>query len=40
MGYIGYVYVESKSFKVKSNVCGGVRLEERSKGVSQWVILE
>jgi hypothetical protein len=39
MGYLGYVYVESKSFEVRSNVCGGVRLEERSKGLSRSVIL-
>jgi hypothetical protein len=32
MGYLGYVYVESKSFKVRSDVRGDVHLEERSKG--------
>ena len=39
MGYLGYVYVESKSFEVRSNVRGGVRLEERSKGPSRSVIM-
>jgi hypothetical protein len=39
MGYLGYVYVESKSFEVRSDVRGGVRLEERSKGVSRSVII-
>jgi hypothetical protein len=39
MGYLGYVYVESKSFEVRSNVRGGVRLEERSKGLSRSVIM-
>jgi hypothetical protein len=31
--------VESKSFEVRSNVRGGVRLEERSKGLSRSVVL-
>jgi hypothetical protein len=39
MGYIGYVYVESKSFEVRSDVRGGVRLEERKKGLSRSVIM-
>jgi hypothetical protein len=39
MGYLGYVYVDSKSFEVRSDVRGGVRLEERSKGVSRSVII-
>ena len=39
MGYLGYVYVESKSFEVRSDVCGGVCLEERSKGLSHSVIM-
>jgi hypothetical protein len=39
MGYLGYVYVESKSFEFRSAVRGGVRLEERSKGVSRSVIM-
>ena len=39
MGYLGYVYVESKSFDFRSNVPGGVRLEERSKGLSRSVIM-
>jgi hypothetical protein len=39
MGYLGYVYVESKSFEVRSNVRGGVRLEERSRGLSRSVIM-
>jgi hypothetical protein len=34
IGYLGYVYVESKSFEIRSDVRGGVRLEERSKGLS------
>jgi hypothetical protein len=39
MGYLGYVYVESKSFEVRSNVHRGVHLEERSKGLSRSVIM-
>jgi hypothetical protein len=39
MGYLGYVYVESKSFEIRSDVHGGVRLEERSKGLSRSVIM-
>ena len=39
MGYLGYIYVESKSFEVRSNVSGGVHLEERSKGLSRSMIL-
>jgi hypothetical protein len=39
MGYLGYVYVESKSFEFRSDVRGGVRLEERSKGLSRSVIM-
>jgi hypothetical protein len=39
MGYLGYVYVESKSFEVRSDVRGGVRLEERKKGLSRSVIM-
>jgi hypothetical protein len=39
MGYLGYVYVERKSFEVRSNVRGGVRLEERSRGLSRSMIM-
>ena len=39
MGYLGYVYVESKSFEIRSDVRGGVCLEERSKGLSRFVIM-
>jgi hypothetical protein len=39
MGYIGYVYVESKAFEIRSDVRGGVRLEERSKGLTRSVIM-
>jgi organic hydroperoxide reductase OsmC/OhrA len=39
MGYLGYVYMESKSFEIRSDVRGGVRLEERSKGLSRSVIM-
>ena len=39
MGYLGYVYVERKSFEFRSDVCGGIRLEERSKGLSRSVIM-
>ena len=39
MGYLGYIYVESKSFKVRSDVHGGVHLGERSKGLSHVVIM-
>jgi hypothetical protein len=39
MGYIGYVYVESKAFEFRSDVRGGVRFEERSKGLTRSVIM-
>jgi hypothetical protein len=39
IGYLGYIYVESKSFKIRLDVHGDVRLEERSKGLSRSVIM-
>ena len=39
MGYIGYFYVEKKSFEFKSKVKGGVCLAEKSKGVYRSVIM-
>jgi hypothetical protein len=38
MGYVGYFYVDSKSFEFRFDVRGGVQLVERSKGVSRSVI--
>jgi hypothetical protein len=32
MGYLGYFYVENKSFEFRSNVQGGVQLAEKSRG--------
>jgi hypothetical protein len=37
-GYLGFFYVEKKLFEFKSDVRGGVRLAERSNGVSRSVI--
>jgi hypothetical protein len=39
IGYLGYVYVESKLFEFRLDVRGGVQLEERSKGLSRSVIM-
>jgi hypothetical protein len=39
MGYLGFFYVEKKSFEFRSDVQGGIRLKEWSKGVHRWVIL-
>jgi hypothetical protein len=39
MGYLGFFYVEKKSFEFRSDVRGGVRLKEWSKGVHRWVIM-
>jgi hypothetical protein len=39
MGYLGYCYVDSKSFEFRSEVSGGVRLAERSRHLFRAVIL-
>jgi hypothetical protein len=39
MGYLGYFYVETKAFEFRSNVQGGVQLEEKSKGRTRAVIM-
>jgi hypothetical protein len=39
MGYLGYCYVDSKSFEFKSEVSGEVRLAERSRHLFQEIIL-
>jgi hypothetical protein len=41
MGYVGYFYVEAKSFEFRSDVCvgDGVRLAERNKGLFRAVFL-
>ena len=39
MGYLGYFYVEMKAFEFRSNVQGGVQLEEKSKGRTHAVIM-
>jgi hypothetical protein len=39
MGYLGYFYVENKSFEFRSNVQGGVQLAEKSRGKTQEVIM-
>jgi hypothetical protein len=39
MGYLGYCYVDSKSFEFWSEVSGRVRLAERSRRVFWEVIL-
>jgi hypothetical protein len=39
MGYLGFFYVEKKSFEFRSDVQGGIRLKEWSKGVHRWVIM-
>jgi hypothetical protein len=38
MGYLGYCYVDSKSFEFRSEVSGGVRLAERSRRLFRAVI--
>jgi hypothetical protein len=38
MGYVGYFYMDSKSFEFWYDVRGGVQLAERSKGVSRGVV--
>jgi hypothetical protein len=39
MGYLGYFYVETKSFEFRSNVQGRVQLAEKSRGKSRLVIM-
>lgn len=39
MGYLGFFYVEAKSFEFRSEISGGVRLAERSRGVFRVVVL-
>jgi hypothetical protein len=39
MGYLGFFYVESKSFEIWSDVNGGVQMAEQSRGVSRLVIM-
>jgi hypothetical protein len=39
MGYLGYFYVETKSFEFHSNVQGGVQLAEKSRGKVRSVIM-
>jgi hypothetical protein len=39
MGYLGYFYVENKSFEFRSNVQGGVQLAEKSRGKTREVIM-
>jgi hypothetical protein len=39
MGYLGYFYVETKAFEIRSNVQGGVLLAEKSTGKTQSVIM-
>jgi len=41
MGYVGYFYVEAKSFEFRSDVCvgDGVRLAEWNKGLFRAVFL-
>jgi hypothetical protein len=39
MGYLGYFYVETKAFEIRSNVQGGVQLAEKSKGKTHSVIM-
>jgi hypothetical protein len=39
MGYLGYFYVETKAFEFRSNVQGGVQLEEKSRGKTRSVIM-
>jgi hypothetical protein len=39
MGYLGYFYVETKAFEIQSNVQGGVRLAEKSRGRTSSVIM-
>lgn len=39
MGYLGFCYVDSKSFEFRSDVSGRVRLAERSRSISWAIIL-
>ena len=39
MGYLGYFYVETKAFEIRSNVQGGVQLAEKSRGKTHSVIM-
>ena len=39
MGYLGYFYVETKSFEIRSNVEGAVQLAKKSRGKSRSVIM-
>ena len=39
MNYLGYFYVETKAFEIRSNVQGGVQLAEKSKGRTRAVIV-
>jgi hypothetical protein len=41
MGYMGYFYIESKSFELRSRVGnGGCRLAEWSRGVFRSVVMD
>jgi hypothetical protein len=41
MGYLGFFYVETKAFEIRSEFCvgGGVQLAERSRGLFRAVFL-
>jgi hypothetical protein len=39
MGYLGYFYVDSKAFEIRSNVQGGVQLAENRRGRTRSVIM-
>jgi len=39
MGYLGFCYVESKSFEFRSEVSGGVQLAKRSRCIFRAVFL-
>jgi hypothetical protein len=36
MGYLGFFYVEAKSFEFRSKISGGVPLAERSRVFRRW----
>jgi hypothetical protein len=40
MGYVGYFYVETKSFEIRSGAGnGGIQLSEWSKGIVRSVVM-
>jgi hypothetical protein len=39
MGYLGYFYMETKAFEIRSNVQEGVQLAEKSRGKTRSVIM-